>query len=151
MNTGAFVFSSILLLSALVGAEEAATISSLDQAVSLLTEAQEDWWKLAPPDFEEDAPPYIHPDSTVRIVDWMGDDADWPTNLLQNVYAALVPAGESGSEYPFYSMVLTEERDGTLVFYNLYGVEMYRQAAAEGYMSRMRWRLSFTARLRPMS
>nr|WP_287413326.1 hypothetical protein [Pseudodesulfovibrio sp.] len=104
-------------------------ITSLDQIADVAKNTQEQFWQLVPP--TSDDPFYLHPDKTVRAVDWKSKD--WPKTVLKQMYAEMGTAGLSRSMYPFYKLTVIETRTGELVYYNSYDQEIWRTPSPIGY------------------
>ena len=102
-------------------------VSSLMQIDELVHAAQEQFWQLLPPAGDDLL--YIHPDRTVRAVDW--NSKEWPRVLKRQMYAEMETV--NFSMYPFYRLTVIETRSGELVYYNSYDQEVWRTPAPLGY------------------
>ncbi len=107
---------SLAVVTAAVGAYAADVeplpepIVSLAQIESIAQATQKQFWMLVPP--MED-PLYIHPDSTVRAVDWKA----FKNKTLTSQMVAEMESVNS-SMYPIYRTTLVEARTGELLWYN---------------------------------
>ncbi len=102
------------------------TITSLEQIEKIAQATQKQFWQLIPP---VDDPLYIHPDRTIRAVDWRSKG--WPKAILQQMVAEMKSV--NSSMYPLYRLTVVEMRTGELVYYNSYESEVWRTPAPLNY------------------
>ena len=87
------------------------TVTSMGQIEKIARATQVQFWKLVPPAGND--PLYIHPDSTVRAVDWKKfKNKDFTSQMTAEMKTV------NSSMYPFYRLTLVETREGELLWHN---------------------------------
>lgn len=101
-------------------------ITSIEQADTLVREAQERFWQLFPP--AEDWL-YVHTDRSVRPVVW---SSGWPEVFRKQMYADMKTV--NGNLYPIYTVWAEADRiTGDLTYFNMYGHPVWTSPAPSGY------------------
>ncbi len=105
------IIVALVTAMAAIGVDAAETIVSPSQIEEIARATQRQFWMLVPPAGND--PLYIHPDSTVRAVDWKA----FKNKTLTSQMTAEMKTVNS-SMYPIYRTTLVEARTGELLWYN---------------------------------